>query len=294
MARIGKVSSTRVAGAAVHTYSGGADGFLVNTHIVEGPSRLVVFDAQFLRPYALEAADIIDAIGKPVARIIITEVHPDHWAGAGVLHERFPDAPVFALAGVRNYIRNHGQALLTRRRAALGDAVPERALVPAHLLDEGAETIDSMRFLFERAIDAESSGALVTTLPAARAAFLIDLVYRSTLPPVVVPLNRPAGSRPVPLRQTLTNWIGLVRAWEAKSGELDLVLLGHGDPLDRDGFREACRATVAYLSTVADVAADAQSAAEFAARMKSEFADREQHGWIDLSASQLFSEGRPV
>jgi len=82
----------------VHTYTGGEDGFLVNTHVVEGSRRLVVFDTQFLRPYANEAADMIEAIGKAVERIIITEVHPDHWFGAGVLHKRFPTAPVLGQA----------------------------------------------------------------------------------------------------------------------------------------------------------------------------------------------------
>lgn len=294
MTATGRRSSHRVSGAVVHTYTGGEDGFLVNTHVVEGPSRLVVFDTQFLRPYALEAADMIEAIGKPVARIIITELHPDHWAGAGVLNERFPTAPVFALDGVRNYIRDSGQVLLTRRRAALGDAVPERAFTPTHVLAEGEETIDSLHFRFEKAIDAESAGALITTLPETRTAFLIDIVYRPNFPPVVVPLNLPASRGPVPLRQVLSEWVGLVRAWEARADDFDLILVGHGDPLDRDGFREACSATIAYLTSTSDIAADAPTADDFAARMKAEFADREPHGWIDLSARQLFSAGRPI
>lgn len=278
----------------MHTYTGGEDGFFVNTHVVEGPSRLVVFDTQFLQPYAREAAEIIDAIGKPVERIIITELHPDHWFGAGVLHERFPSAPVFALDAARNYIRDKGAAILTARRATLGNVVPEPAFAPTHVLGEGEAAIDSVRFRFEKAIDAESVGALITTLPEGRTAFLIDIVYRPTFPPVIVPLELPPGRGPVPLRQVLSDWIGLIRAWEARADDFDLVLVGHGDPLDGAGFRAACRATVAYLLKASDVLADAPTAGDFAARMKSEFADREQHGWIDLSASQLFSAGRPI
>lgn len=290
----GRRSSNCARGAVVHTYTGGEDGFLVNTHVVEGPRRLVVFDAQFLRPYADEAADMIEAIGKPVERIIITEVHPDHWFGAGVLHERFPNAPVFALEGVRNYIRDTGPALLAARRATLGDLVPERTCSPTHVLGEGEETIDSIRFRFEKAIDAESAGALITTLPEGRSAFLGDIVYGPTFPPVIVPLGLPSSHGPIKLRQVLSDWVGLIRAWDARADEFDLVLAGHGDPLDRTDFRTACRATVAYLLKASDILEDARTAGDFATRMKSEFADRDQHRWIDLSASQLFAAGRPM
>ncbi|HEV2439677.1 MAG TPA: MBL fold metallo-hydrolase [bacterium] len=287
----GRRSSNGVGGVVVHTYTGGEDGFLVNTHVVEGPRRLVVFDAQFLRPYAHEAANMIEAIGKPVERIIITEGHPDHWFGAGVLHERFPTAPVFALEGVRNYVRDTGPAVLAARRATLGDVVPERTFAPTRVLGEGEETIDSIRFRFEKAIDAESAGALITTLPEGRSVFLGDIVYRPNLPPVIVPLNLP---EPSPLRRVLSDWIGLVRAWEARADAFNLILVGHGDPLDRAGFRRACAATAEYLITASDILTGAPSADAFAARMKMEFADRDQHGWIDLSANQLFAAGRPI
>ncbi len=78
------------------------------------------------------------------------------------------------------------------------------------------------------------------------------------------------------------------------SSTLIIGRVEHGDPLDRAGFRKACAATVAYLATAMAVVADAPTAGDFAARMKTEFADRKQHGWIDLSASQLFATGRPI
>jgi len=49
---------------------------------------------------------------------------------------------------------------------------------------------------------------------------------------------------------------------------------------------------IAYLIKALEILVNAPTAGDFGARMKSEFADREQHGWIDLSTSQLYSAGR--
>ncbi len=40
---IGTLHHRNVNGVRVHTYTGGKDGYLVNTHIIEGQSQLVVF-----------------------------------------------------------------------------------------------------------------------------------------------------------------------------------------------------------------------------------------------------------
>ncbi len=40
--------------------------------------------------YAEEAAEIIAAIEKPISRVVITEVHLDHWFGLDVLARLLP------------------------------------------------------------------------------------------------------------------------------------------------------------------------------------------------------------
>jgi hypothetical protein len=47
----------------IHTYISPPDGFLVNTHMIEGPEKLVLFDGQLLNTYA-------SRLGKPVEQII--------------------------------------------------------------------------------------------------------------------------------------------------------------------------------------------------------------------------------
>jgi glyoxylase-like metal-dependent hydrolase (beta-lactamase superfamily II) len=69
----------------IHTYVSPPDGFLVNTHIVEGEASLVIFDGQLLNAYAAEVAAYASRLGKPVEQIIVSHGHPDHWAGLEVL-----------------------------------------------------------------------------------------------------------------------------------------------------------------------------------------------------------------
>ena len=68
----------------LHTYVSPPDGFLVNTQIVEGPTKLVLFDGQLLNAYAAEVAAYASHLGKPVEQIIVSHGHPDHWAGMEV------------------------------------------------------------------------------------------------------------------------------------------------------------------------------------------------------------------
>src|SRR5262245_63444789 len=110
----------------VHTYISPEDGLLTNTQIIEGPTKLIVFDGQFFLPYAEEAATYIDGLAKPVDRIVLSHIHLDHWSGLPVFAKRFPDAPICGLPGVSDYLRANGQRILDARRSAFGDKIPSR------------------------------------------------------------------------------------------------------------------------------------------------------------------------
>jgi glyoxylase-like metal-dependent hydrolase (beta-lactamase superfamily II) len=99
----GKICVSDHGDVKVHTYISPQDGLLTNTQIVEGPTKLIVFDGQFFLPYADEAATYIEGLAKPVDRIVLSHIHLDHWSGLPVLAKRFPDAPICGLEGVGDY-----------------------------------------------------------------------------------------------------------------------------------------------------------------------------------------------
>jgi glyoxylase-like metal-dependent hydrolase (beta-lactamase superfamily II) len=116
--RKGTVVVSDYTNVRLHTYISPPNGFLVNTQIVEGPEKLVLFDGQLLNASAAEVAAYASRLGKPVERIIVSHGHPDHWAGLEVLAARFPTAGIFALAGVTEQIRIGGQTMLAGLRPA--------------------------------------------------------------------------------------------------------------------------------------------------------------------------------
>ena len=88
----GTITITRGGKVTIHTYTSPPEGWLVNTHILEGPTKLIIFDGQLMCAYADEAAAYASRLNKPVDRIILSHPHPDHWSGLEVLTARFPQA----------------------------------------------------------------------------------------------------------------------------------------------------------------------------------------------------------
>jgi glyoxylase-like metal-dependent hydrolase (beta-lactamase superfamily II) len=88
----GTWTTTRVSPWAIHTFTAPEDGWLVNSHIIELPSQLLVIDAQYTLPFAREVAGYAGRLGKPLTRLYVTHYHPDHPLGAAAF-----DAPLLAL-----------------------------------------------------------------------------------------------------------------------------------------------------------------------------------------------------
>jgi hypothetical protein len=161
----GQVVVSRISDIRIRTYVSPQDGWLVNTQIVEGPEKLVIFDAQLLNPYATETAVYAASLGKPVDCIIVSHGHPDHWAGLEVLAERFPGAAILALPAVAASIRTRGDSILGSLRPAFGDRVARKTTVPAGTLAPGEQTIAGVEFEFREFLDAESEVQLLALMP---------------------------------------------------------------------------------------------------------------------------------
>src|SRR5882762_11788844 len=128
--RMGHILVNQFGSVKIHSYLSPADGLQVNTQMIEGPNAVVIFDGQFLLPYAGEVASYVQMLGKPIDRIILSHAHTDHWGGLQVLTERFPDVRVFALDGVADQIRANGPARLDRLRRNYGDKAAAKVTVP--------------------------------------------------------------------------------------------------------------------------------------------------------------------
>ncbi|MFD0309394.1 hypothetical protein [Streptomyces sp. NPDC127119] len=61
----GKVTITDAGQVRIHNYASPGDGLLVNTQLIETPSRIIAVDAQFVLAYADEAVAYAKTLGNP-------------------------------------------------------------------------------------------------------------------------------------------------------------------------------------------------------------------------------------
>jgi glyoxylase-like metal-dependent hydrolase (beta-lactamase superfamily II) len=171
----GKITITRGRKATLHTYTAPEIGWLVNSHIIELPTQLIIVDAQYLLPCAREVSNYAKSLNKPISRIYITHYHPDHHLGAGVF-----DAPLYALPDVKAKIDSIGDRLASEERAKfpLGSGmIPDRARTIDTVAQLGSETLEGVVFELRPVNHAETEIALAVAMPAESMMITQDLVY---------------------------------------------------------------------------------------------------------------------
>lgn len=151
-----------------------------------------------------------------------------------------------------------------------GDQIGDTAIVPDRVLAEGRETIDGITYEFEQEVDGESEVQLVARLPEQGTLAAFDLVF-------------PAHVHLFTVAPFFDHWIEILERHQKIDG-YDRILVGHGEPVDPT----AIAATIGYLRDAKAVHASSTSPEEYAERLKTTRAEREQPGWIDFSSLLLY------
>src|ERR1700735_2183981 len=71
----GAITVTPAGEATIHTYTAPETGWRVNSHIIEPPPQLLLFDPQLPPGYPREVLKIADGLGKPLTRLYISHAH---------------------------------------------------------------------------------------------------------------------------------------------------------------------------------------------------------------------------
>lgn len=109
----------------------------VNSYLVVGPSGVVVVDAMLTIADAVKVRDAVAATGRPLAGVVITHGHPDHYAGLKhVLGDA--DVPIIAAAEVIDVIRSDDAAKATIVGPMMGDQWPAERIFPNTIAAPGA------------------------------------------------------------------------------------------------------------------------------------------------------------
>lgn len=110
----------------------------VNAYLVEGERELVAIDATLTVSGGRAVRERIEAIGKPLAALLLTHAHPDHYGGA-VEAVGGSAAPIVATAGVDAAIRRDDESKEAILRPMFGDEWPSGRAFPSQLVESGEE-----------------------------------------------------------------------------------------------------------------------------------------------------------
>jgi glyoxylase-like metal-dependent hydrolase (beta-lactamase superfamily II) len=233
------------------------------THIVETKNQLVLVDGQFLVPYAKAFRAYADSLGKPIERVYLSHRHPDHWFGLGAA---FSDVTIYALPETMAFIKEHGEDSRSDHWK-LGDLVPDRIVVPEREASPGEETIDGVRYLFDRVTDTEIDFDLTIRLPDLGVYFTQDLIYSGTH---------------LYLTQDMAHWIQVLQ--EMLVSDYTLFMPGHGLPADKN---EVAR-NIEYLSAARQAIGNGLSGDAFKEFLLQRYPERKCPGIFDIYMPRLF------
>jgi glyoxylase-like metal-dependent hydrolase (beta-lactamase superfamily II) len=119
---------------AVHRFQ--ASLFPVNAYLVETRAAVVVVDATLGVSDGKRLRAHVDALGKPLAAVIITHSHPDHYGGVTSLLQG-ADVPVYAVAGVNEVIRRDDAAKEQILRPMFGEEWAAARTFPSRVVQGG-------------------------------------------------------------------------------------------------------------------------------------------------------------
>ena len=225
----GSLTVTRCGDVAVHSYQSPDLTGCVTTHIIETPERLVFFDGQRSVVFGQEIRNYGETLGKPIDRMVISHLHPDHWFGA----YQFRDVPIYAFEETQAEIDQLGQFFIDISLESLGHHVPPQKVLPTRNIPHNStEIIDGVTFEYRYVKDSEADHMLTIYLPDQKIYIAQDLLYNNC---------------------HLFCGHGNFEGWRASLIEMrnaagfELILPGHGDTT---GSRQAIDDSLIYLDFV--------------------------------------------
>jgi glyoxylase-like metal-dependent hydrolase (beta-lactamase superfamily II) len=130
----------------IHRFPAKAEGAFVNAYLVETDSGVIAVDGLLTVSSAKEMRAALDRLAKPLRAALVTQSHPDHYAGLAVIADGY-DAPIFAPQGVIDTITADDGIKNEIVGPMFGDEWPARRVFPDTAIRDGESvTFDDVTF----------------------------------------------------------------------------------------------------------------------------------------------------
>jgi glyoxylase-like metal-dependent hydrolase (beta-lactamase superfamily II) len=245
----------------------------ISSTLIAGRNSAVLVDAPITTTQAGALADRVAATGKSLTGIYIIHGHPDHWFGASVLLDRFPDARMVAMPVVVHQMRRYlaPQALSLWRRRFPGQ-IPANPTVAAELGPQGIE-LEGHQLTPVAPGHTDMDDTTCLHVASARLVAAGDAVYNG-----VYPQLRESSAA------TRREWIAALDTIESLRPAV--VVAGHKRPGATDG-PENIDVTRTYIRSFEKALAEEGTAAGVYKAMVSGYPDRLFPGALWASACSL-------
>ncbi len=254
----------------LHMFTSPEVGEMVNSHVIETPNALIVVDVPLYKPFAEAFRTYLDGLGKPIAKILITHAHPDHWFTVS----QFQDHATFAFQEALDEMAVLKDLAYGYHSSIHPDLVPDVVTLPSDVAEEGPIEIDGVTLILHKVRDAEATATMAVEIPAINTLIAQDLVYDRCY--AYVATKDAAGE------STIGSWIGHLEALARR--DFDLVLPAHGEASDSSIFD----ANIAYLRFAADVLASARTGDDMIRQFKERYPDYRLDLMLTMSAYMLY------
>jgi glyoxylase-like metal-dependent hydrolase (beta-lactamase superfamily II) len=256
----------------IEVFAGDDDSWGVTSTLVYGKTEALLIDGQFRNSQAAKLAARIAATGLRLKAIIITHPDDDHYMGMAVLHDRFPDAPIYMTAAALDEFRQtSGKYLASQKAKAPSEtpaSLPEPAVLAATLFLIDGEAVEIIKDFQGDVLKPMNSFVWIPSLQTVIAG---DIVFNGVHPWL-------ADSTP----QTRDAWLHSLQLVSALHPRV--VVAGHkGDQAFPDS-PEAIEFMRRYLTDFGAAARSSSTADELVAVMKRKYPKLAQEKFLAFAA----------
>ncbi len=257
------------------------DSFGVTSTLIVGRTEAILIDTQYHISEASKLADRIAASGRRLKAIFITHPDEDHYFGSAVIHQRFPDAPIYMTAdALAHFDATSSRKLASAKKYApteIPDSLPRPTVLPQTRLTVDGEVIEIVPDLQGDVLERTNS---FVWIPSLRAVIAGDILFNG-VHVYLADSNQES-------RREWRNSIDRIASLKPTA-----VVAGHKRNPDTPDDPAALGFTHDYMEQFEAARNSASTADDMIATMKKRFPDAASEYLLLLSARKAFASNLP-